>query len=329
MNMSKKKTMASVYMIRSYDHYRRSTAATSKAATTPRGNQPQRRSTNMSSGKPGNTYGPQNPPKVQVRSVNTINYGDAENFEIWQAARAATAAPGYFDPLRIGDRIFEDGGFGKTNNPTLEGTYEIEEASGPESIGIVVSVGTARKDKPPKKNLGSKVRSKMNEATDPNLVHREMVDKSKILQDTMSYYRLNPTDQADEQCRLDIKLDQWNPRHSLFRSRSKSGSKTIKEMEDLFYRWITKHWVQLDFDSCASKLVECRQARTYDGAKWESYATGAIYTCRIQGCQKPEFYHRDQFGDHIKDEHQVPEPKVVHETNRCRKNWVYRSQDGT
>lgn len=265
----------------------------------------------------------QNPP--QVRPANSVNYGDAQNLEIWQVARAATAAPWYFDSFKIGEQVFEDGGFGYTNNPTELGVFEIEEASGAESVGIVVSVGTARKDKPAKKNIVSKVKSKINIATDPGLIHKQMLGKTGQLGlKGMSYHRLNPTDEADEEFRLDIELDEWSPRTSRFRLSGESGSKTIKEIEDKFYRWIAKHWVSQAFDRCAAELVECRRARTGDRAKWERYATAAEFTCRR--CHKGEekFYHRGKFEDHIKREHQGHEAKLTDEVEQCKKVWVYR-----
>lgn len=271
--------------------------------------------------QPQKTQDPQ-----QVRPVNSINYGDAQNFEIWQVARAATAAPWYFDPLEIGDQLFEDGGFGYTNNPTKEGVFDIEEKSGAESVGIVVSVGTARKDKRAKKNIISRVKSKFNSATDPGLIHNEMVGKTKQPgREGMSYYRLN----ADEgEFRLDIELDEWSPRTSRFRSRGGSGSSTLKEMEDRFYRWVAQHLVIHSFESCAAELVECRRARTGDRAKWERYATGAKFNCRIQRCEAGEFCHRGNFEEHMKGEHQVPEERLSHESTRCKKDWVYRPCNG-
>src|SRR5205085_1147612 len=88
------------------------------------------------------------------RHRRAINYGKAQKFQIWEVARAATAAPLYFEPLKIeipgntGHLLFTDGGFNYTNNPTAEGTREIEDLSGSNSIGVVVSIGTARRSEP-------------------------------------------------------------------------------------------------------------------------------------------------------------------------------------
>jgi hypothetical protein len=112
------------YLIRSYDHYER------RYNTSPL------------------------LPKTSLR-----NYGPAHNFEIWEVARATTAAPPYFDPLKISAlnrsnsnqssshqhrMIFTDGGFGQSNNPTLESFREVlrKNAARIDRVGIVVSIGT-------------------------------------------------------------------------------------------------------------------------------------------------------------------------------------------
>lgn len=220
------------------------------------------------------------------------------------------------------------GGFGITNNPTREGVFEIEEASGAESVGIVVSVGTARNDKLAKKNIVSKIKSKLDTGTDPTIIHNEMVEKSGLPKyEGMSYFRLNPT---EKEFRLDIALDEWSPRTRRFSSSSESGRKTIKKIEETFYRWKANHWVSQTFDDCAAELVRCRRARTGDGAKWERYATGAEYTCRIQGCPKGEakFYDRGDFEDHLQQVHQSGREERADQVKQSKKAWVYRPPGG-
>jgi hypothetical protein len=45
-----------------------------------------------------------------------LNPGNATADEIWKVARATSAAPKYFDPITIGERMFRDGAIG-ANNP--------------------------------------------------------------------------------------------------------------------------------------------------------------------------------------------------------------------
>lgn len=56
--------------------------------------------------------------KIQ-RSANSSG-----SLPIWKAARATSAAPGYFDPVHIEDKTFLDGGLGY-NNPSLEALSEV------------------------------------------------------------------------------------------------------------------------------------------------------------------------------------------------------------
>lgn len=95
----------------------------------------------------------------QSRPGGTIGNGD---YKLWQAVRASTAAPDYFDPERItiaqlpnhppvyGD--FVDGGVSPFNNPALQAFmyvtakgYRVNWTSGEDQI-LLVSVGTGTRD---------------------------------------------------------------------------------------------------------------------------------------------------------------------------------------
>jgi patatin-like phospholipase/acyl hydrolase len=58
---------------------------------------------------------------VHLRSYKTTPKMQEEypGFKIWEAARATSAAPTYFERLKVGDDEFIDGGMGY-NNPVLE-----------------------------------------------------------------------------------------------------------------------------------------------------------------------------------------------------------------
>ena len=60
----------------------------------------------------GNNSGP-----VFLRSYNNTHaLSEFPSIKIWEAARATSAAPSYFEPLKIGDRKLVDGGLA-ANNP--------------------------------------------------------------------------------------------------------------------------------------------------------------------------------------------------------------------
>lgn len=73
------------------------------------------------------------------------NPGVANKNEIWKVARATSAAPTYFKPMKIDDDEYLDGGFG-ANNPCAEIYDEVRRMnnSAEHCVGLVVSVGTGK-----------------------------------------------------------------------------------------------------------------------------------------------------------------------------------------
>src|SRR5437667_11588402 len=183
--------VSTLYLIRSYDHEERTSPGLLRR--TRRGSS--RPTIRSNTGKSG-----ENIPRDQERGKprRSINYGNAQEFQIWEVARAATAAPLYFEPLKIeipgntGHLLFTDGGFNYTNNPTAEGTREIEDLSGSNSIGVVVSIGTARRSEPSSSwwimRIIQMFKAMGHQLTDPEVVHGEMERKAQ--RESFHYYRL-------------------------------------------------------------------------------------------------------------------------------------------
>lgn len=79
--------------------------------------------------------------------VSSHAYEKAQLLEVWQVARAATAIPFYFEPIKIESAqgvlsmLFASS---QVISPARTGTQEIGDLHGHSSVGIVVSVGTAR-----------------------------------------------------------------------------------------------------------------------------------------------------------------------------------------
>lgn len=263
--------------------------------------------------------------------LRNINYGPAQDFEIWEVAGAATAAPFFFDPLKIdipGSKehmSLTDAGFGHNNNPTKEGTNEIEWMYGTESIGIVVSVGTARRDEGDLKRGPFAFKSKLEQiaqnATDTERVHTDMETNSS--KDEFSYYRLNDPDG------LKMQLDEWEPKPSRFNGKdSGSGSKTLERIRNAFNNWVANNTDQIQ--QCAEELVECRRLRSANRAKWERYATGAEFTCRVKGCQRENFDNCEQFQQHLARDHGVRRKEhFKQEIDECRRDWRYQPARAT
>jgi hypothetical protein len=91
---------------------------------------------------------------VHLRSYNSSAVKEVD-CEIWEAARATSAASTFFDPIKIGDlgEEFIDGGTG-FNNPVDEVLNEARDIWGQETdrrIQCIVSIGTGR---PPSRKFG-------------------------------------------------------------------------------------------------------------------------------------------------------------------------------
>lgn len=77
---------------------------------------------------------------VQMRSYS-INTADAFSARIWEAARATSAAPGFFKPITINGVTYGDGGTG-WNNPAAEAIMEAHKIWPNRPIGCLLSIGT-------------------------------------------------------------------------------------------------------------------------------------------------------------------------------------------
>jgi len=253
-----------------------------------------------------------------------VNYGKAEKFEIWEVARAATAANFVFEPLKIrlpgsgGHMHFADGGLGSANNPTQEATNELEELYGANAIGIVVSVGTARKAGDRKPGfftiLPATAKKYAADLTDPEPVHR-ITDKN-LERKGCPYFRIN------DPGRLGIEMDEWKPRRSF--ANSISGSKTLSTIEDAFNTWIADSDNQKYLRACATQLVKCRQARMHT-AQWERFATGTRFVCRARNCEQADFLDRKLFTDHLAEKHRDRVNTNGEEEEACKRQWRYRA----
>ena len=312
------------YLIRSYDHEKRNSPYPSTGPTPRTTMHSGRTNTDMSTNTDANQRR-----RERKKGLDNVNYEKAQQLEIWQVARAATAAKFYFEPLRIenargkGFAEFTDGGFGQANNPTRTGKQEIEDLYGSEFVGIVVSVGTARKLKEPAKKttffstIPASAREFANTATNPEIIHEQMQRDHVNGPNRYSYYRLNHPGG------LETELDEWEPKRKMYNT-NESGAKTIANMESAFDKWaaITDNIEQLQ--DCAAALVARRRARM-DTIEWERYATGSVYTCRVKRCDPGDFFHRDQFESHLQEIHKLEGAELKAEVSQRRRHWRYQA----
>ena len=256
-----------------------------------------------------------------------VNYEKAQEFEIWQVARAATAAPFFFEPLKIekartsGHILFTDGGFGRENNPTGQGKREIEDFHGPNSVGIVVSVGTARKKKETTglwlrrflTVIAKDFKDIVHDISDPESTHEDMELAAE--EKRFPYYRLNQKDG------LDIELDRWEPKRNGLGK--EAGSSTITTIRNHFAQWASQTESITQLQDCARELVECRRKRMTT-AKWERYATGARYRCPFQGCDVEDILDSNRFREHLARDHEIQIELLDQKVASCKEQWRYQ-----
>lgn len=311
------------YLIRSYDHEKRKSPYPSTGPTPRTTTYSGRTNTDMST----NTDADQRR-RERKKGLDNVNYEKAQQLEIWQVARAATAAKFYFEPLRIenargkGFAEFTDGGFGQANNPTRTAKHEIEDLYGSEFVGIVVSVGTARKLKEHARKttffstIPASAREFADTATDPETIHEEMQrdhDKNR----RFPYYRLNHPGG------LKTELDEWDPKSRMYNKKD-SGAETIAKMESAFNKWAANTDNIEQLRECATALVARRRARMHTN-EWERYATGSVYTCGVRRCDPGDFFHRDHFESHLKGIHKLEGDELKAEMSQRRRHWRYQA----
>lgn len=320
------------HVLRSYNYSERDSSRRAKNRQTP-----VKRYTNRGKQEAERLKAQQEAERVPRRHINR---GPPANLAIPDVARAATAAPFYFDPLKVklNERegvLFEDGGFGATNNPTMVGIEEIQCMHGPEFVGTVVSVGTARgqaaetQERSVKESIRNKLRRVINMATDPDHEHGRATRMTLDLK--VEYFRLNP---QQDKYRLAVPLDEWLPRakkrHGLLDKAAPKmtpGQRTMEEMDNAFQRWALDPDTQADMSRCAAALVDCRRERTKDLAKWERYAVGSEFRCTLKSihdkCER-EFLHRNKFEDHLRTRHELNSGEITQEAKSAISMFTYQ-----
>ncbi|KAJ8245679.1 hypothetical protein GJAV_G00273320 [Gymnothorax javanicus] len=112
--------------------------------------------------------------------------------KLWQAIRASSAAPGYFQEFVLGNDLHQDGGL-LINNPTALAIHECKCLWPNTPLQCVVSLGTGRYESPAKSStaytsLKTKLTNVISSATDTEEVH-SMLD---ALLPADTYFRFNP-----------------------------------------------------------------------------------------------------------------------------------------
>ncbi|XP_064631859.1 calcium-independent phospholipase A2-gamma-like [Lineus longissimus] len=130
------------------------------------------------------------------------HYRGSCEYKMWEAVRASSAAPGYYEECVLGDYVHQDGGL-LTNNPTALAIHECRLLWPDEPLQCVVSLGNGRfepaevPDPEAYKTIKEKVLKFVQSATDTQGVHTMLHD----LLPPSTYFRFNPY--MTEDCLLD------------------------------------------------------------------------------------------------------------------------------
>ena len=261
-----------------------------------------------------------------------INYSAASKQEIWRVARAASAPPLFFEPIKLqidnGEFLHEDGGLASTNNPTREAVMDVKEKGGWASIGSVISIGTSRRataDGPGAVKTSKRI---IDRGADPEMVHQIVEDLSNREDSPFKYWRFNAGPKSN--ATLANIFDEWLPRSDT--TEFSAGEKTVKDIEDSFNRWLRSERNRDALGNCAQYLVNIRRKRAKQNAsRWERFATCHTFACKRLGCpsntRDDPFYDRDRFEKHLVTAHRMrrDSPDFKHEVRSCETLWRYKT----
>ncbi|XP_075065139.1 calcium-independent phospholipase A2-gamma [Mixophyes fleayi] len=175
-------------------------------------------------------------------------------YNLWQAIRASSAAPGYFQEYVLGSDLHQDGGL-LINNPCALAIHESKCLWPDVSIQCVISLGTGRYEGAGKStathtSLKAKLTNVISSATDTEEVHK-MLD-ALLPPDT--YFRFNPVmsedTPLDENRKEKLLQLQSDGQHYLDRNEEKlkKAAKVLKQERTTIQ--CVCDWVKLKSDMC-------------------------------------------------------------------------------
>lgn len=227
------------------------------------------------------------------------NPSDPHAFDIWQVARATSAAPSFFKSISLFDDRYYDAAE-DINNPSLEVVNEVSLISGGshDAIDVLLSVGggNAQGNIPKTKFGGGGLLQEMTEISD--VVHKRVRSESE--DHFFAYYRLDV-----EEGLQDVGLNEWKPKSN--------GARTIERIKEATDRYLGRGDVRSQCHQCAAALVNRRTQRAQT-MRWECFATGTRYKCPEKNCPTPNvrFQNRNGLMDHLRMQHDYAPPDAKH-----------------
>ncbi|MCJ1245904.1 hypothetical protein MMC30_003108 [Trapelia coarctata] len=199
------------------------------------------------------------------------NPGPADNCQIWEAARATSAAPTYFKPVTINGSTYVAGALG-FNNPSREIIREVlsMHSYAENSVSCLVSIGTGRpkksKDeffKPGKRTINSFRNAAMKAAYDRGSTHEDT--ESFMLAKKLDYFRFDADASSWKLPQGTLELDDKQAADSLW---EKEVSAALQDKDTIDH-----------LKTCARLLVRQRRERAKDRERWQRFALAVSFTC--------------------------------------------------
>lgn len=176
----------------------------------------------------------------------------ADNCQIWQVARATSAAPGFFPLAKVDGREFLDGGFG-TNNPSHEASMELSTMH-PTNYTCLVSIGSGKRQVVSRFKsdlLGhrfSYIKAAVKLATDTENIHENMRDLA-ARSEKFSYFRFDVPGLET------ILMDEWKVKKRPQLPSSKSMH-TIAFIEEKTEEYLGQTDTRDSIRECAQMIAE-------------------------------------------------------------------------
>ncbi|KAI1275714.1 acyl transferase/acyl hydrolase/lysophospholipase [Xylaria sp. FL0933] len=161
----------------------------------------------------------------------------ADDCQIWQVARATSAAPTYFSPIEINGRCFMDSGIG-TNNPAAVALYEVGLLNERMKTTLLISIGTGSSRPASRFGTFSRLRALVNTATETEETHHRVLALTEQSGDP--YFRFSGPD-------LDMELDEWRTK----RRRSGQRLQTLEFIRQQTMSYLEKDEMQASLRKCA------------------------------------------------------------------------------
>jgi len=246
-----------------------------------------------------------------LHGTNTLNGSEAHTEEIWKVARATSAAPRFFESIKMGlaKQKHLDGGM-CANNPSLKAFWEIRKLHG-QTPAFFLSIGTGKKSLN-ESTSESRIRLRdYDKATKTDDVRRKQFIKKYLeigshwkdfMTDTEGDNGVQGWENIGELQRMPrqrfnvegdlarIPLDDWRP--------ISTGETTLEAIRTATEAYLAEENQVRRIAETARALVEIRRQRAMT-ERWETFAIDVTYQCPGTECLVIRYKTRDEFRKHV------------------------------